>query len=553
MSRRLRKQPPGQAGPLTRPTRHSAGPEAPPPERRRVAAVCLVLAAVTLAVFWPATGFDFINLDDAAYYSTNPHILGGLKWENALWAFRTGFLGNWHPLTWLSFMLDVTLFGPGPRGPHLVNLLLHVLNSVLLLLLLRRMTGALWRSALVASLFALHPLRVESVAWVTERKDVLSGLFFLLTLGAYVRYAGFQSLKSKVEACGPWSVVRGPWSLFHPPSSFFYVLSLLLFALGLMSKPMLVTLPFVLLLLDYWPLQRFRLSTLNPQPSTLWRLFWEKSPFFLLSGLFCVVTFRAQSSAGAVANWGDFPLAARIQNALVSYCRYLGKTFWPVDLAIGYPRPGCWPWAAVAAAMVLVAGLGFGALWCGRQRPYLLTGWFWFFGMLLPVIGLAQAGGQSMADRFTYLPAVGLFVGLVWGAGELARSGRLPKVVTGVGVVAVLAGCCLRTTDQLRYWQDSETLFRHALACTSGNYVAHNCLGVALAGQGKRKEAIQHYELALQSGPGFASAHLNLADALAAEGKWDQAIQHYEQALQSRPGLADAHLNLANALRLQVG
>ncbi len=517
--------------------------------------IAALLALVTIGVYWPITHFDFINLDDPDYFSANRHVLSGLKWDNVLWAFRPELEANWHPLTWLSFMLDVTLLGPGPRGPHLINLLLHTANSVLVFLLLRRMTGAFWRSVVVAGLFALHPLRVESVAWVTERKDVLSTFFFLLTLAAYVGYVRVQSLKSEVGRQRSEVRVKGSASrIQHPPSRvmrhayLFYLLALCFFALGLMSKPMLVTLPLVLLLLDYWPLQRL---TFPAARARVWQLIGEKAPFFLLSAVSCVVTFQAQSHAGAVADWVSSPLGARLQNAIVSYARYLGKNLWPVDLVIVYPLPVRWPWGAVAGATVLVVGLGLGVLWYGRQRQYLLTGGFWWFGTLLPVIGLAQAGNQAMADRYTYLPAIGLLVGLVWGAAELARSGRLPSMVTSIGAAAVLVGCCLWTAGQLRYWRDNETLFRHAVACTSGNFVAHEVLGVTLAAQGKWDEAIQQYELVLQTRPRNAEAHNNLGLALAAQRKWNEAIQHYEQALKSKPNLPFAHNNLGVAFAEQ--
>lgn len=331
--------------------------------------VCLVLAAVVLVVFWPAVGCDFTNFDDPAYFSENPHVLGGLSWLNVKWALRATDNCSWYPVTWLSFLLDATLFGKGPAGPHFTNLLLHTTNGVLLFLLLRRLTGAQWKSAFVAALFALHPLRVESVAWIAERKGVLSTFFALLALWAYALFAECRSQNAecrmeKAEAGNPQPATRNTphTSILDPPSLIFYLLSLLFFALGLMSKPMLVTLPFAMLLLDYWPLQRFQLSTPRSKPFTLWWLFLEKAPFLGLGVLASAVTVWVHQQSGAIPTLARLSLSARIENALVSYARYLGKLLWPVNLALPYPHPGQWPLGWVALAGALVGGLSLAAL-----------------------------------------------------------------------------------------------------------------------------------------------------------------------------------------------
>ncbi len=348
--------------------------------------LCLLLVAVTLAVYWPVLRCDFVNYDDPDYFTSNPRVLAGLTSPNMVWAFSTGHTGNWHPLTWLSLMLDATLFGKGPLGPHLTNLLLHAANTVLLFMLLQRLTAANWRSAFVAALFALHPLHVESVAWIAERKDVLSTFFGLLALGAYARYVE----KSKVQS---------------PKSKVFYGLALLFFALGLMSKPMLVTLPFVMLLLDYWPLKRIAdcglriadskssaLSVVDSPLPKFNRLLVEKWPFFLLSAISCVVTFIVQQKSGTVASLARVSMAGRMENSFVSYARYLGNTFWPVNLAVLYPHPIHWAAGPVVFSLLLVIGLSVAAVWLGRRFPFVFTGWFWFVGTLVPVIGLVQVG-----------------------------------------------------------------------------------------------------------------------------------------------------------------
>jgi tetratricopeptide (TPR) repeat protein len=530
--------------------------------------LCLLLALVTLIVFLPVARQGFVNYDDSDYVTENAHVLRGLTWANVVWAFTTGHASNWHPLTWLSHMLDCQLFGSRAGPQHLVSVGFHIANALLLLLLLRRMTGALWRSALVAALFALHPLHVESVAWASERKDVLSGCFFLLTVGAYVRYAEVQSLKSKVESLV--SGVRSPKSEVRSqkpsggrperhsgkqevasgslllPSAIFYLLSLALFALGLMSKPMLVTLPFVLLLFDYWPLRRFELSALSSQLSTISRLVGEKAPFFLLAAASSVITFVVQRKGGAVS--ASLSLGGRIANALVSYVRYIGKLFWPVDLSVLYPHPGRWPvWEVIASAALLLA-IFVAVLLLARRRPYLVVGWLWFCGMLVPAIGLIQVGIQSMADRYTYLPSIGLFIMLVWGINELVPERPWHGQALAVGGVSLLAACALLTARQIQFWRDSEALFGHAVQVTRDNYLAYNNLGFYLSGQGRTAEAMENYRQSLKINPAYEDALNNLGYALAGQKKYSEAIPLYEAALRTRPNHAEVHNNLGNAL-----
>jgi tetratricopeptide (TPR) repeat protein len=546
---------------------------------RRPAVLCLLLALCTFAVFLPVTRQGFVNYDDSDYVTENPHVLGGLKWANIIWAFTTGHASNWHPLTWLSHMLDCQLFGSNAGPQHLVSVGFHVANALLLLLLLRRMTGALWRSTLVAALFALHPLHVESVAWASERKDVLSGFFFLLTIGAYVRYVEGRGASSsgpaRVDAAEK-SEIRGPKTERRPkseirnprssdrsaaprsdnpfagslftrlPAPILYLAALVLFALGLMSKPMLVTLPFVLLLLDYWPLRRFELSTLNPQPSTLLRLVAEKVPFFLLAAASSVITFIVQRKGGAVST--SLSVGARIANALVSYIRYIGKTFWPVDLSILYPHPGRWPaWQVIASAVLLLAVFA-AVLLLARRRPYLAVGWLWFCGTLVPTIGLVQVGIQSMADRYTYLPLIGLFIMLAWGANELIPERPWRGWALTIGGVSLLAASALLTERQVQFWRDSEALFGHAVQVTRDNYLAYNNLGFYLSGKGRTAEAMENYRQALKINPAYEDALNNLGYALAGQKKFAEAIPLYEAALRVRPNHAEVHNNLGNAL-----
>jgi protein O-mannosyl-transferase len=523
-------------------------------------AALLVLG--TIAVYWPATLCDFVNYDDDLNLTANVHVQSKLSWEGIQWAFGNPLHTLWTPLTALSHTVVWQLCGLNPWGHHLANVLLHALNAALVFLLFQRMTGAGWRSLWVAALFAVHPLRVEAVVWVTERREVLSSFFGLLALMAYARYVEVLSLKSRVQS--PKSVVRPPsavllrrtggqrsavgsrWSLSHLPSSIFYLLSLFFFALGLMSKPILVTWPFLMLLLDYWPLQRLQLNTQNSKPKTLPSLLLEKLPFFALAALASVVAFLMQNRGGALMM--SLPLDARLGNAMISYGRYLGKLFWPRDLAAFYPHPGQWPLGQV----VLAGGLLMGSsvlFWVRRrQYPYLLLGWLWYCGTLVPVSQVIQMGTHAMADRWSYIPSLGVLTVVVWGACEMNLRWRHPMLAWSVAGGAAIILCLALTRQQIGYWKDSETLFRHALAVTENNSLAHNNLGAALGRKGQSDEAIRQFQEALRLAPGYALAHNNLGDALDKRGQTDAAISQFQEALRLDPGHAMAHNNLGYAL-----
>ncbi|MGD0207731.1 MAG: tetratricopeptide repeat protein [Verrucomicrobiota bacterium] len=554
------------------------------------ALICLALALVTTALYWPISHHDFVNFDDDDYITNNSHVQAGLTWGGVIWAFQTGAAANWHPLTWLSHMLDCQLYGLYPGGHHSTNLLFHVVNTLLLFLWLRQLTGALWRSAFVAALFAWHPLHVESVAWAAERKDVLSAFFWMLALMAYTRYV--TSDKWRVTRADPASspVTR------HP--SLHYFLALFFFACGLMSKPMVVTLPFVLLLLDFWPLNRFSSfqfqissseepSTLNHQPSTesAFRLIYEKLPFFALTLAAGVVTYSVQTSGRTLWSPAERPFSSRVANALWAYERYISKTFWPADLSIFYPYPHHWPAGLVIGAASLLAIWSGLLIWRARQNPCLFVGWFWFLGTLIPTIGLVQVGSQSMADRYMYIPSVGLFILVAWGFNDFLNwRPHWRRITTFAGGVA-LAGCLVGTEIQLSYWQNSIKLFRHAIEVTTDNFVAYTCLGETLSDLGLKKEAMEFCGEAVEISPNSpvaqynfgmallqnnrldeALAHLDAAARLAPHNsevqynfglflllhnKSDEAASHFAAALVERPDFAEAHRRLAQALSQQ--
>jgi protein O-mannosyl-transferase len=500
----------------------------------------LFLILTTLVIFWPMGNSQFIYFDDNAYVYDNPQVKAGLTPKGVGWAFTTMHMSNWHPLTWLSHMLDCELYGSSPGGHHWTSVLWHIASTLLLFLVLERMTGALWRSGFVATLFALHPLHVESVAWVAERKDVLSTFFWMLTLWAYVRYT-------------------------ERPGHNRYLMVLCFFALGLLSKAMLVTLPCVMLLLDYWPLRRMQIGTpdrrdpssfqksqnANDQKWSLYRLVMEKIPFFALAAGSSLVTFLAQKSWGAVASFEWLPLEARLGNALVSYVSYISKMIWPHPLALLYPHPGMLPMWQVVGAGLLLLGISFGVIRVARQYPYLIVGWLWYLGTLVPVIGLVQVGLQAMADRYTYVPLTGLFIMLAWGIPDILAGWRNQK--TALGILASLWFVLLMgvTHLQILKWHDSITLFTHTLNVTTHNYLIHNMLGNALARQGKMQEAIAHYNQALQIKPDYAKAHNNLGVTLAGQAKMQEAIAHYNEALRINPNNVEVHINLAVALAAQ--
>jgi tetratricopeptide (TPR) repeat protein len=527
----------------------SAGAATPVVARPRFSLWLLaaLLVLVTIALYWPATGYDFVNFDDREYVGANPQVQTGLSWEGMKWAFLNPVGGNWHPVTVLSHALDCQIYGVKPWGHHLTSVLLHALNAALVFALLQQMTGAMWRSLFVAALFAVHPLRVESVAWVAERKDVLSGFFGLLALLFYARYAGERSeaRSPKPENRKTGGTHHASRFTYHAPRSTPYALSLLCFALGLMSKPMLVTWPFVMLLLDYWPLKRIRNGwRLNS------RLLGEKVPFFALAAAASIVTLVVQKRGDALLAAENLPFGVRVANALISYCRYLGKLCWPADLAIYYPYPGHWPLAEVLLAGGLLLGLSLLFFGQRRQFPFLVVGWLWFVGMLVPVIGLVQVGSQAMADRYTYLPSMGVLILAVWGACELSRRWwRQPRIALSLGGAAAIVLCLAVTRQQLGHWQDSETLFRHALEVTKGNCLAYNGLGSALAEKGRVDEAIGQYQQALRLKPNNGYAHNNLGSALHRQGRNDEAIPHFEECVRLQPDYAFAYFNLANAFQ----
>jgi tetratricopeptide (TPR) repeat protein len=477
------------------------------------------LAVLAFLTFLPALGHHFLVYDDDQYVTANPDVRAGLTVAGVRWAFTSGHAANWHPLTWLSHMADVQTWGLEPRGHHLTNLLLHAANAAVLFLALLRLTGARWRSALVAALFAVHPTRIEAVAWVAERKELLSALLGFLTLLAYAAWARRGG--------------RGqPWS------------ALALFAAGLMAKPMLVTLPFVLVLLDAWPLGRVRL---DQRPlGALARSVAAKWPFLALAAASCAATFLVQRAGGAVGTLESYPLGVRLANALVAYAGYLRRLFWPVGLAVFYPHPGrsLVP-AAIAGTAVLFVGLGAAAWLVRRRWPYVFVGWFWFAGMLVPVIGLVQVGFQALADRYAYLTFIGLFLALVWLlADRVERAPRLRRVAAAAGLV-LLAACVVQTRRELSHWQDSETLFRRALAVTSGNYVACQNLAHHLNETNRPAEALPLLEEALRLRPLYPEARVNLGRSLFLLGRLEEAIPQFEQAIALRPEDPVALNNLA--------
>jgi tetratricopeptide (TPR) repeat protein len=499
-------------------------------------AITAALILGTALLFARAIGHEFVNYDDPDYVTANAHVRAGLSLDTLRWAFTSGEASNWHPVTWLSHLLDSSLFGLNPRGHHATSVLWHALNAGLAFLALRRLTGALWTSAFCAALFAWHPLRVESVAWVSERKDVLSGFFFFAVLWLYAAYV------ERRRAGGGWI----GW----------YSLTLLAFALGLMAKPMLVTLPCVLLLLDVWPLRRVtvfvaadarRLAAARTSPAAaslprqLRDLVLEKLPFFALVVASAVVTFRVQQAGGSVT------AALDLGNAVISVVRYLGKFVLPVDLAVLYPHPGTWPTRQVGAALFVLVLVTAVVAWQWRRRPWLAIGWCWFLGTLVPVVGIVQVGLQAMADRYTYLTLFGVQLAVLWTLREWVTTPAARRVWIAVGIVVLGAGA-VRTWQQIGVWQNSHTLFDHAIAVTDRNYVAHDNRGLHLYRAGRIDEAMADYRAALAINPGYMNANNNLGHALAELGRPAEALPYYRVAQQVQPGNLEVRNNLANAL-----
>jgi tetratricopeptide (TPR) repeat protein len=552
----------------------------PPPKRKIVVGICAVLAAITWLVFGQTLGHEFVTYDDPEYVSGNTEVTAGLSIQGIRWAFTHTISGHWHPLTTISHMLDCQLYGLNASGHHFTNVVLHTIAVILLFLVLRQLTGTLWRSAFVAALFAIHPLHVESVAWISERKDVLSAVFFMLTLGAYARYV-------------------------RMPSPQGYLLMLFVFFLGLMSKPMLVTVPFILLLLDYWPLGRIRdpgfakgtarQAVIGSKWSMVSRLVTEKTPLFMLSVLSSVVTLIAQPDTTGMAN--QLPLAWRLNNAVVSYVAYIGQMFWPVRLATFYPHPNDQlPLWDVLLAIAFLTAVSLLAFHWRKERPYIVTGWFWYIGMLVPVIGLIQAGEMGRADRYSYLPQIGLYLVFTWGVTDLMTSFMTRHSPSQHGVIvsrranhgshrarahrslaelrrtnpsrgykmfyAAIAAVIIITLSwrafvQTTYWKNSETLWNHTLAVMSDNDTAQYNLGYLYQQRGELDSAIAHFESALKIRSRKAAGHYNaggaqiennLGSALAQKGLLTEAIAHYEKAVQLRPHYGDPYLNLGTVL-----
>jgi protein O-mannosyl-transferase len=492
-----------------------------------VVAICAALAGITWTVFGQTLRYDFINYDDDLYVYENPNVVSGLTRPAILWSFTHAHAGTWHPLTSLSHMLDCQVYGLSAGGHHFTNVLLHTLAVVLLFLFLQQVTRAPWRSAFVAAVFAVHPLRVESVAWIAERKDVLSGVFFMLTLLAYARY------------------VSGGRSLLR------YLLVAFFFAFGLMAKPMLVTLPLVLLLLDYWPLCRFGSHSLGnhgnfARRSTFSRLVAEKIPLFLLSLLCSLLTWWAQQAF--MRSTSEIPLVLRAENAIVSYVRYLQQLLWPADLAPFYPHPQALPSLLVIAAAALLVAISAVVLYYGRRRPYLTTGWGWYLIMLLPVIGLVQVGEQALADRYTYLPQIGIVLAITWTAADATAGIRQLQRFAAFAAVAVTVTLAWCAYHQTRYWRNSESLWLRTLAVTENNALAHNNLGSVWWRSGRVDDAIREYEAALKITPQSPLARNNLGSAFLKQGKVAEAIQEFQRVLSRDPQSITGRFNLAGAL-----
>ncbi|HEX5218482.1 MAG TPA: tetratricopeptide repeat protein, partial [Verrucomicrobiae bacterium] len=518
-------------------------------DKRKLLIIALLLALITAAIYLPVLGHDFINYDDPDYVTFNEVVLRGLTGEGLKWAFTTGHASNWHPVTWLSHMLDVQLFGVKPAGHHGTNVALHVANAVLLLLLLWQLTGVIWRSAFVAALFALHPLHVESVAWVAERKDVLSTFFGLLCLLAYGAYARHKSTPH--PTLSPDEAERA-----NNKSKVAYALTFTFLALGLMSKAMLVTWPFVMLLLDVWPLKRIELSTFNVQLPTLKRLILEKLPFFALVIGSCVATFLVQQSAGAVTTMENLPLEDRLANAVVSYAKYLFMTIWPADLAIFYPHPELrypastqWSGWAITLTLVVLAGISWLAFKRQRELPYLFTGWFWYLGILVPVIGIVQVGTQGLADRYTYVPLIGIFVVIAWGSHLLIERLKMPPFIRPLLGLVALVSCAIISYQQVLVWRDDFTLFGHALKVTTGNAPAHSTLGKAWAKKGDYAKALEHLRAAREAYPHYPNVRYDTGLTLFYMGRYEEAIEEYLAELAHKPDHLMARNNLATAYR----
>ncbi len=490
---------------------------------KTVMLVAVVLVAIILFVYAPVRHFGFLSYDDSVYITENGQVMRGLTGQGVLWAFTAGHASNWHPITWLSHMLDVQMYGMNAGRHHFTNLLLHIVNGLLLFGILYRITGAWGRSAMVAFLFAAHPLHVESVAWVAERKDVLSTLFWMLTMYAYLRYVSKPGLGR-------------------------YLAVVVVFALGLMSKPMLVTLPLVLLLLDVWPLDRMRFEAGQQQ---VWiRMFREKIPLFMLVAASSIVTILVQSRGGAVQSFEAASLFQRVSNALVSYVAYLGQMLWPRDLAAFYPYEPLSLWLVAASASGLIA-VSVMVIRFSRSRSFLFVGWFWYAITLVPVIGLIQVGGQAKADRYTYVPLIGIFIIIAWGIPLVLERWRYRSIALQAAACVLVCALAISARRQVRYWESDLALWERTVQVTGDNYFARTNLGFALIDGGHLQAGIEQYTEALRINSNSAETHNALGTALAKQGKLDAAMEQYEMALRIKPGFADAHSNRGIALARQ--
>jgi len=507
-------------------------------DKYQVILICGFLVVSTLVVYWQILYSDFVNFDDPIYVTENAHVKTGLTRENVVWAFTSDDVSYWHPLTWLSHMLDCELYGLRAGMHHLTSLILHIANSLLLFLVFKRMTGTLWRSGFVAALFALHPFNVDSVAWIAERKNVLSTLFWILTMLSYVHYRERPGVRR-------------------------YLLVFLIFTLGLLAKPMLVTLPFVMLLLDYWPLGRFRFEQQcddsngesdkpiisSYQVSLFFRLLREKIPFLVLSVVSVYLFSSSVQRPRTAVSMEQVPIKLRIANALVSYVKYIGRMFWPRKLAVFYPYPDTVPMWQVIGALLLLVCISVVVILVLRRKPYLAVGWLWYLGTLIPVIGLFQAGlWPAIADRWAYVPLIGLFIMIAWGVGELATMWRLRKLTVAFPACVCLLALMVCTRLQVGYWHNGFTLFTRALEVTSNNYIAHLNLGNVLLRQKQLEEAISHYEKAIRIHRKYVDAHYNLGIALSLEKRYAEAIEEYYTVLRLKKNHKKVLFRLANAL-----
>jgi tetratricopeptide (TPR) repeat protein len=513
--------------------------------------ICILVSVAILVVYWPVQHYDLISLDDIDYITGNPYVKAGLTWDSFSWAMKDIHTGYWHPLTWFSHMLDYQLFRSRVGGHHWTNVIFHIANSILLYVVLKRMSGSAWKSALVAALFAVHPLNVESVAWVSERKNVLCTFFWFLGMWSYAYY-------------------------MERPTPYRYSLILMTFSLGLMSKPMIVAFPFTLLLLDYWPLGRLTSWKMFP------RLVFEKIPLFILAAIVGIVTFLSSLHGDVTISIDKLPIPDRLANAGVSYAKYLEKMFWPQNLAVFYPYSREFSSFQISAAFLLLSAISCLAIFFAHKYRYALAGWLWYLGTLVPVIGLIQVGKQAMADRYAYIPMIGLFIIIAWGIPDLLGGWPRRKIIFVISSVAVISSLMICTVLQVRYWQNGVTLFEHALRVTDTNSRAHYNLGITFTDMGRFEEAVYHFAYAIRLEPAYAgpygymgialarqgktdeamvyyqealrikqddeTTHNNLGVALAGKGKFDEAIVHFQQALRIRPDYPHANQNMAGAL-----